>query len=459
MRWWMILLVVAMVGAAIWMLQSQFGGPTVQVVEAQTGSIREFIEERGKTRLPESHVITVPFAGRVRPVEFEEGQTVRENQVVAQMVPTDLHIELDEATASVDRLSASILETGDTSVEQSGLKQSQQLVTSMEKTVASAVEQVKASQVQLRIAQQRLKRRQKLIESGNIPPEELEQAELDLANAEVEHRQNLLDEASMRAMLVATQLLPTAMQQYIARKGLSADVLRKQKEEAAAKVNQVQLKQARREMKSPVNGVILERAVISEQWLSAGTKLLKIGALEDLEIEADLLTRDAVRLNLTESANPIRVEIYGAVVGDSPLQGTVQQVFPEGFTKVSSLGVEEQRVKVIVSIDKEARETLLKTRSAGVGYRVLVRIITAEKENALVVPRTAVFRSPTGGWQAYVVRNRQATLQAVKIGLMNDDRVEITAGIESGEKVVLAPEASLSDGMIVTADVQPRTWE
>lgn len=454
MRWWIILGVVVLIGVAYWAYQLQFGGPVVQVVEAQTASIREFIEERGTTRLPETHLITVPFAGRVKPVEFEEGQAVRENQVVAEMVPTDLNIELEEAIASVERLSASIRETGDTSVEESGLKQSEQLVTAMEKTVASAVEQVKASEVRLRIAKQRLQRRQKLIEQGNIPPEELEQAELEFANAEVEHRQNLLDEASMRAMLVATQLMPTAMQQYIARKGLSADVLRKQQEEAAAKVSQVRLKQARREMKSPVDGVVLEREITSEQWLSSGTTLLKIGTLEELEIEADLLTRDAVRLNLGASADPIRVEIYGPVVGEQPLLGTVQQVYPEGFTKVSSLGVEEQRVKVIVALDESAREALLDSRATGVGYRVLLRIITAEKQQALVVPRTAVFRSPTGGWQAYVVRNRKTQLQSVNIGLMNDDRVEITSGIEPGELVVVAPEASLSADMTVQTQLQ-----
>src|SRR5690606_22342502 len=119
------------------------------------------------------------------------------------------------------------------------------------------------------------------------------------------------------------------------------------------------------------------------------------------------------------------------------------RIYPAGFTKVSSLGVEQQRVMVILKFTPEELQRLRKDRRMGVDYRVRVRIFTAKKDNALVIPRSALFRGPGGAWQVFAVRGGKASLVNVEIGLLNDEAVEITKGVEDGEEVILAPESSI----------------
>jgi HlyD family secretion protein len=203
------------------------------------------------------------------------------------------------------------------------------------------------------------------------------------------------------------------------------------------------LRSERSVMTSPIDGVVLERHVVNEQFLAAGTVLLTLGRLEDLEVEAEILSQDVVKIDVGDA-----VEIYGPAVGRALGQGVpgkVAQIYPGGFTKISSLGVEQQRVRVVIHFDEGQLPELLK-RDLGVDFTVRVRIFTDARSDALLVPRPAIFRSPDGGWQVYVVRQGRARLQPVEVGLMNDDRVEIRAGLQADDLVVLAPESSLSDG-------------
>ena len=119
---------------------------------------------------------------------------------------------------------------------------------------------------------------------------------------------------------------------------------------------------------------MLERAFSDERQVTAGTVLLKIGRLENLEVEADILSQDVVNV---KEKDP--VEITGPAIGPTPAHGTVKRIYPAGFTKVSSLGVEQQRVKVIIAIDPPDLARLRNQRDLGVDYRVRVRVFTAEK--------------------------------------------------------------------------------
>jgi HlyD family secretion protein len=228
-------------------------------------------------------------------------------------------------------------------------------------------------------------------------------------------------------------------------------VLRHRKAQVDARLKRALLDQQRGTMTSPVDGVVLSRAVSNECLLPAGATLLEIGRLEDLEVEADVLSPDVVRFR-----EGSQVDVYGPAVGQPAADGkdhadgTVQKIFPAGFTKISSLGVEQQRVKVIVRINDADLKWLRRERNLGVGYRVRVRIYTAERPQALVIPRSALFRAAGGGWQVYAVRNCRASLQDVQVGLINDEAAEITAGLSEGEQVVLAPESNLEHGARVT---------
>ena len=220
-------------------------------------------------------------------------------------------------------------------------------------------------------------------------------------------------------------------------------MLEKQRAEAQARLRQILTQRERGTMRSPVDGVVLQRLVENEQHLSAGTELLTIGQLDQLEVETDVLSQDVVRV---QNGDP--VEVYGPAVGASVgegVLGTVYQIYPAGFTKISSLGVEQQRVKVIVRFASQVVQQL-RQLEVGVDYRVRVRIFTDQQPQALVVPRAALFRGPDGTWQLFAVAGNKAQLQSVEVGLMNDAAAEITSGLEAGQQVILAPDTNLTHG-------------
>ena len=379
-----------------------------------------------------------------------EGPRVEEGQVVAQLVPVDLKLKVEQAQAAVDRLKASLAENANVDVEQTAHKQAGFFLDSMLETVKAALARVDSGEARKRYAKSNLERVEQLHRSKTRTAEDLDQAELRYVESDVDFKQDQFVYAATVAIKEATRLMPEMVTQYISRKELAGDVLSQQKLEAEARLREVLQEQERGTMRSPVKGVVLERFVSNERFLSAGTSLLEIGRLEDIEIEADVLSLDVVEVEVGDE-----VTIYGPAVGRPTAKGKVVKIYPAGFTKVSSLGVEQQRVKVIIKIDAQDHQRLLEERHLEVGYRVRVKIATAENPEALVVPRSAIFRAADGNWQLYVVRGGRAVLQTVTVGLINDDKVEITKGLTAGERVVKAPESSLADG----ARVKDRSLE
>jgi HlyD family secretion protein len=429
------------------------GGAPVEVAKATIGPIRETIDERGKTRLPRTYHITMPFAGRIEEIDFDEGTAVKKDQVVAQVVPKDMELLMEAANAAVARLDAQIKENDDASVENVTLQQSYKFVESTDRSVEAAKERVRSGKAKYEFAKNNLDRVYKLYTTnrGTKTEEEYQAAKLAVVEADVQYQQDQLVLRAMEAIQAATKLMPVTLIEYIGRKKLTHDVLERQKEEARVRWQEAKRDQERGRLTSPVDGVVLERPMTDERMVTAGTVLLKIGDLEELEVELDVLSQEVVKVKVGQPA-----EVYGPSIGDEVLRGTVKNIYPAGFTKVSSLGVEQQRVKVIVAFDKDARERLIAKRKnkeweLGVDYRVRVRIITAERSAALVIPRSALFRGADGKWQVYVVRDGRARLQPIATGLMNDEQVEVRTGVSQGEQLVLAPETNLVDGTRVKA--------
>ncbi len=443
-RWLLALLIIiaAAIGAVIYM--SQTAGVGVQTEVVTRGTIREFIDERGKTRLPEVHLITMPFAGRVGAIALLEGESVSLGQTVARISTEDIETEVAEAKAAVERLAASLIENNDKTIEESTREQAELFVESMVSTVAAADARKIAGKSRLDYAETFLGRVRNVAESGAETQDELDKAELRYVESQIDYRQDVLNVEALKSMQAATNLLPRIVAEQIAKKDLSAAVIGQQQREAEARLRQALTRQKRSEMTSPVDGVILERAITNEQHLPAGTTLLRIGKLEELEIEADVLSEDVVRIRSGDS-----VEIYGAAIGATAgqgVEGVVDRIYPAGFMKISSLGVEQQRVTIVVRFADEVLASLRKERELGVDYRVRVRVFTDEKVDTLLVPRSAIFRSMTNGWEVFVVRDGHAAKQAIDVGLMNDETVEVLSGLNEGDAVILAPESNLEAG-------------
>jgi HlyD family secretion protein len=192
---------------------------------------------------------------------------------------------------------------------------------------------------------------------------------------------------------------------------------------------------------SPIDGRVFRVVRESAGLVPGGAPLVEIGDPSDLEIEVDVLSSDAVRI---PPGAKVFLEQWG---GPKPLEARVRLVEPSGFTKVSALGVEEQRVNVIADFlaTKENRPRL------GDGFRVEARIVEWESDDVLVVPAGALFRDGDQ-WAVFVVDAGRARLRRVRIGHQNGREAEVLDGLAAGESVVQYPGDQLRDG----ARVQPR---
>jgi HlyD family secretion protein len=186
---------------------------------------------------------------------------------------------------------------------------------------------------------------------------------------------------------------------------------------------------------SPINGRVLRVLKESATVITPGEQLLEIGDPMDLEVEIDVLSRDAVKI---AAGAPVLLEQWG---GDKALNGEVRLVEPSGFTKISTLGVEEQRVNVIVDLIDPPHER----QKLNDGFRVEARIVVAKADDVLKVPTSALFRVGAD-WAVFRVEGGVARQQIVKLGLQNGLEAEVIKGLAEGDQVVTHPGDNITDG-------------
>ena len=357
----------------------------VDFAPAVRGPLRVTIDEDGQTRVRDRFVVSAPVAGRVERIELEPGdKVVRGVTVVARVRPAPAPL-LDARTRS--ELAAAV-ETARAAVGQARA----------ERERATAV---------LDRAETTLARQQTLAKSAAISGDEL-----DAAVASAKAARSVLAAATFAVQRAERELqLATARLASPATAGRPVEVI------------------------APVNGVVLRRLRQSEAVVPIGEPLLEIGDADCLEIVADLLSTDAVRV---APGNRVLVEQWG---GRTTLDGVVRRVEPSGFTKISALGVEEQRVNVVVDFANipEASRTL------GDGYRVEIRVVVWEQTDVISVPIGSLFRRGDG-WAVFVAENGRARLRPVGVGERNTQDAQIASGLTAGEIVVLVPPDTLNDG-------------
>jgi len=466
MRWtWIIIGVLVAAGIGGLVAAQMLHREPIEAARIVRGEIRQYVDERAVTRLPKVYQITMPYDGRINAIELEPNQRVREGQVVAQVVQKDLDAAVEAAQAAVARLDEEIEKNNNSLLEKLAKLQALEFVKSMELTVEAASNRMTASEARKKVARDNFERIKGLVPGGTKTRDDYDQAELEKVQAEVDHREAVLVWRISQAFAAATNILPQMIDQYVADKQLSAAVLKQQRAEADANLRMARLRKQRGEMKSPVSGIVLERHVSNERNVAAGTVLLEIGDLSRLEVEAEVLSTDVSAIDSVEpggsaGSNPTaptadEVEIYGPAVGRPEPTGkpnaVVKRVDRAGFTKVSSRGVEQQRVRVVIEFKRGVLAELLQRHKLGLGYRVRARIYSDRRAAALIAPRTAIFRTDTDQWGVFVIKDGRTAKRRVKVGMMNDSQVEITEGLKEGDLVVRSPEGNLNGGARVDA--------
>jgi HlyD family secretion protein len=325
----------------------------VKIIQPYKGSIQQSFTELARTRLAHVYEINMPISGKLKRITLQEGDSVKQGQIVAQLEQKPLIQEVNKIQGDLETF-----------------KNYYNL-------------QIKT-----------LYRHETLGKKGFIDQQTIDQ------------------DRSYRDMAAA----------QIA------------KSEAALVVAKYNLKEST--VYSPIDGTILNRYTEGGMWLREGTQLLQIGDLKDLEVICDILTQDAQLLNIGDSV------LFSSIGSPVILYGKIKRIYPAGFTKKSSLGVDEQRVNVISSIDNPESANL------GVDYRLQAEfLVGSEQKDALIVPRFSVLQDNQGQYYVFKVRDKRVYKQIIQIGIKTDTEISVIKGLTINDKIVAQPTAGMRDGM------------
>lgn len=376
----------AVLVAAGWALFAPKAVP-VETAKAEKGALEVTVDQEGEVRMHDRYVVAAPVTGKLVRVALHDGDPVKAGDVVAQLEPAPLDARgREEARARLSAAQALIREAG---------------------------QNVRHARAEFDQAVRERERSERLVKDGFVSPEVAEKAR----TAEVTAR-SAWDAARARENAARFEA-------KVAEAALMA------LPDARDKPGQ------RIALTAPADGKVLRIQEQSERTLPAGSVVMVLGDPSRLEIVADVLSTDAVRIRPGAAA---RLEEWG---GERSLRARVRTVEPYAFTKVSSLGIEEKRVYVVM-------DPLEPLGTLGDGYRVEARIVTWSAPDVLKVPASALFRSGSG-WAVFRVEDGRARRREVKLGERNPYEARILDGLSPGDAVVRYPSNELADGTRVRA--------
>ncbi len=383
--WLGLLALVALVAWGLW--------PKPVVIETGVvarGPLTVRVSEEGKTRVRNRYVVAAPVAGKMRRVALKPGDDVKAGETILTAIEPVAPPLLDPRARA----------------------QAEAVVSMHEASRKQAAESLEAKRAALKMADADRDRMRAVTREGSLSESDRDKMEGDAA----------MKAAEVRAAEFSLQVIDYELAQ--ARAAL----------ERPASVTAGNLV----EVKSPVSGRVLKVMQESEMVVTPGTPILEIGDPADIEIEAEILSRDAVAIH---PGDAVEVEQWG---GEKPLDGRVRRVEPAAFTKISALGVEEQRV-IVLSDLVEIPEA---AKALGDRFRVEVRVAVWHAADVLIVPAGALFREGNA-WKTYVFRGGAARLTPVDAGHSDGRLTEIVSGLQAGDEVLLHPPDTVKDGTAV----------
>lgn len=410
----------------------------VQATHVTVQTVREYIAEDAKTRLDNEYIIDMPVTGTLEPIECEEGDRVEAGVSLARVDPFSLQQQIRSLEALISQAQAQITGVDSTKPKPEDISAAAVRVQEMHDGRAIAEREHAIAEINYAEAKKEFDRIKALFESGVTSQSKYDEADRAYREwSQARERTMLVKDASDKALAIA-ELESKRVQGSVDDNEYLRDVYRAEIQKLQAELDHIKYDFAKTTITAPISGVILEKYVDDRRVLPAGTPLLKLGDLNLIEIECDVLSEEVGEV---EVGDP--VEITGKALNDNPMQGKVKRIYPSAFTKISALGIEQQRVKVIIDFDNSD----LRLRP---GTRVDVKIVTDERAHTLAVPERATFRHQ-GQWAVFAVRNRRAILTPIEVGLKNDDWAEVVSGLEEGDLVVAEPSNDLEDRTRVSA--------
>lgn len=408
----------------------------VEVAQVTRGDLHVTVDAEAKTRVQERFVITAPANGHLDRIVLKEGDRVQRGMRVARIDPLPLTASVQEALGRLTEARAQRAGVETQRPKPETIAQSRTRIRKAEADQQQALTRVQQAQAALAQAQREQQRAQQLAKQGAIARQDREAAEL---NATTQARE-----------LEAAQLALQAAESEVDGARNALTVIQKQRADPdyllrvydgriasiEAELSALRQEANRTAIRSPVSGRVLKIHQKSAQFVTEGAPLLDVGDTAQLELVIDVLSSDAVKI---KPGAPIWVDLGG---GNAGIFAKVRLVEPAAFTKISALGVEEQRVNVI-------GDFVQVPPGIGDAYRLDTRIVIWEGKQVLTVPLSALFRCAQADWCVFTVVAGRARRQKIMIGQHNTTVAEVKQGLRAGAMVILYPTEKIAEGSLV----------
>lgn len=363
----------------------------VDVGVVSRGPLRVMIEQEGRTRVVDRYVVSAPVAAYAQRIDLDVGDVVQQGAVLVRLEP--MRAEVLDARRRAE---------------------AEARVAAAQSAIGAAEQRARAAATSAELAQKNLARLRALRADGLVSADAADRAQAEAVRAAAESRSARFSLTSAQHEMEAAR---TALQFGAASAGGEPVVVR-----------------------APVAGRVLSIPHKSEGVVAGGQALIEIGDPSALEVEVDVLSADAVRIH------PGTKVVFNRWGGEGSLEGEVHLIEPVAFTKVSALGVEEQRVWVIVEFTSPATQW----QRLGSGYRVDAGFVLWDEQNVLQVPASALFRDGSG-WAVFVIEQARALKRSVEVGQRSGLSAQIVAGLRDGEQVIVHPDDQIKDAVRVVA--------
>jgi len=354
-----------------------------ELVTVGKGAIQHTIVDTGYVQAADNYDLYAQQGGRVKNIVVNVGENIEKGQVIMVLENLDLSMSSEQLRISLNQARSA---------------------------AASAEAAINGLEIDLRDAEAKYARVKELYAAGAVS-----KAEFDEAGSLVEKYQ-MNSQDQNKSLKIAQSQIDTYMKLLA----------------------QSEQKEAQLEVKSPINGTVMQLPVKQEQVVAYGSLLVRVAQAADLEIKADLLSDDLGEVKLGQ-----KVQVTAPVMGEKVLNGEIIKIYPQAEEKQSALGVIQRRVPVIIALEST---DILKP-----GYETRVNIITADKADVVLIPREAVRSTANGQKEVMLVVNGQVVFKSVKTGLLDSKNIEIIEGLNADDQIIKDASVTLKEKTRVKA--------
>ncbi|MEK7434094.1 MAG: efflux RND transporter periplasmic adaptor subunit [Cyanobacteriota bacterium] len=416
---------------------SKNAGVTLETIKVSRSNISNYISEDAKTILEREYLIYTPVDGIVIPNEFKEGDFIKKGQIIAKFDNYNRFEKLNSLKSKKIELNAMIEGVDSVKTKKEDIDTARIRIKQANLNIQEYKKQKKLIELDFKQIEAEYLRNKKLLEQQAINRNEFEKIEKSYKSLQI-NLQNLKNQELIELdNLKITELSLSRLQKGLNDNEFQRKIYNEQISQINNEINIIDQDINKTSIRSQFSGPVLEVYIKDKVSLFSGSKILKIGDLNTISIQSDILSEEIPQIKIG-----MPVEISGKAINNNKIMGKVSRIYPMGFTKISALGVEQQRIKVIIHFDNKKWNLRPETN-------LDIKVITEEHKNVLTLPERAIFKDKEK-WSVFLVNSEnKLELKEVKLGLKNEENAEIIKGLSINQIIVLDPDNKLKEGIKV----------